>query len=383
MKDSGKYALCFHHRLNEISPGAWNALVPQRHPFLRHEFLNAMETHACVGENFGWLPVHLAIYRDDILVAAMPLYKKLNSYGEFVFDHTWEQAWQRVGLSYFPKLVSAVPYTPATGPRILVKSGLESTCYPLALDACKALAEEMSASGMHWLFPDTNNMDFFKSRELLIRHDCQFHWHNRNYKNFDDFLNQLSSRKRKNIRRERKKIENAGIRFRRLDGHTATAKDWQDFSEFYQGLYEQKWGMATFNRDFFQSVASSLPDQTLLVLADLRGNCIAGSLMYASDSHLYGRHWGSNVQIDSLHFETCYYQGIEHCIERGIEVFEPGAQGEHKLARGFDPVITSSAHWISEPGFIDPIRRFTLLEQRSVEAYRKKMQQMSAYKETT
>ncbi len=370
-----------HPRLNEIPREDWNALVPGGNPFLRHEFLSAMEEHGCVGEHFGWIPCHLGVYEGQGLVAAMPLYLKRNSYGEFVFDHAWEEAWQRVGLSYFPKLVSAIPYTPATGARLLCAPGREPALYPLLYSAALALAEEHSASGIHWLFPRQAELDFLLAQGLVSRQDCQFHWRNPGYGDFDDFLSRLSARKRKNIRRERRKVREAGVTLRRLNGHTATARDWKDFARFYNRLFEEKWGMATFNEAFFRDVAAAMPDQVLLVLADLRGECIAGALMYASDTRLYGRHWGSMVDIDSLHFEACYYQGIEYCIEHGLQVFEPGAQGEHKVARGFEPVATASAHWIAVEGFREPIQRFARMEARSVAAYIEAMKRQSPYRQ--
>ena len=369
-----------HQSLKEIPAAAWNALVTGGQPFLNHAFLSAMETHACVGEHFGWVPAHVAVYEQEQLVAAMPLYRKLNAYGEFVFDHAWEEAWRRVGLNYFPKLVSAIPYTPATGPRMLVAPGREQELFPVLYGSALSLAREIQGSSVHWLFPSREEMEYLTEQETVIRHDCQFHWRNKGYACFDDFLGELSARKRKNIRRERRKVREAGVGLRRLDGHTATDRDWQDFAFFYNRLFEEKWGMATFNAAFFKAVARALPDQVLLVLADLQGECIAGALMYASDTHLYGRHWGCSAEIDSLHFEACYYQGIEYCIEKGLQVFEPGAQGEHKLARGFEPVLTTSAHWISVDGFREPIRRFARQEQRSVSAYIAHMQKQSPYR---
>lgn len=370
----------FHSSLQEVDADEWNALVQNNNPFVRYEFLSAMEAHACVGEHFGWIPTHLMARRGEELVAAMPLYKKLNSYGEFVFDHSWAEAWQRAGLDYFPKLVSAVPYTPAVGQRMLVKPGLESQSYPLMWQATRALAEELKASSVHWLFPSAGNLEYLMGRGAVIRHDCQYHWRNQGYTSFEEFLGRLSARKRKNIRREQRKVQEAGVTLRRLNGHTASGQDWADFALFYNRLFDEKWGMATFNQAFFQAVARALPDQVLLVLADLDGECIAGSLMYLSDTTLYGRHWGCSTEIDSLHFEACYYQGIEFCIERGLEAFEPGAQGEHKLARGFEPVQTRSAHWIAEQGFRSSIERFARFERQGVREYMGRLQSQSPFR---
>ena len=217
---------------------------------------------------------------------------------------------------------------------------------------------------------------------MLVRHDCQFHWSNHDYEDFDDFTSRLTSRKRKNIRKEREAVSKAGVSLRRLNGHTATDKDWSDFAVFYHKTFEEKWGMATFNKDFFASIASSLPDNILLVLADLDGECIAGSLMYVSDTTLYGRHWGCTEDVDQLHFEACYYQGIEFCIEKGLKRFEPGAQGEHKIARGFLPVLTRSSHWVESDVFQKPIEDFCLQEREGVAAYMVQLEKKNPYKES-
>jgi len=364
-----------HSAIGEIPASEWNRLVRDSNPFLRHEFLHAMERHGCVGEAFGWLPRHVTVRDDDRLVAAMPLYEKYNSYGEFVFDHAWADAYRRAGLSYYPKLVAAVPYTPATGQRLLALPGQEQVVWPVLLRTALELAGTLRASGVHWLFPTGDEQLFLRSQALLARHDCQFHWTNQGYRDVDDFLAVLTAKKRKNIRQERRRVRDAGVRLRRLDGHSASAGDWQAFTRFYNRTFEEKWGMATFNLPFFQEVAARLPGQVLLVLAEREGEDIAGALMYRSDSRLYGRHWGAVEEVNSLHFEACYYQGIEYCIEQGISVFEPGAQGEHKLARGFLPVRTHSSHWIADPRFQGPIADFTGHERAAVADY---IEQMSA-----
>jgi predicted N-acyltransferase len=363
-----------HQQIDEIPAKQWNRLVEGNQPFLDHAFLAAMEHHGCVGERFGWLPRHIAIYEGEELVAAMPLYEKHNSYGEFVFDHAWADAYRRNGLAYFPKLVSAIPYTPATGQRLLCRPQRRDELYPLLLQTALQLTERLGASGFHCLFPRADEHRFLERRQLLTRHDCQYHWHNRGYGDFEDFLQELTAKKRKNIRQERRRVVDAGVSLRRLDGHSAGVQDWRDFTRFYNQTFEEKWGIATFNFDFFVEVARELPDRILLVLADLEGHCIAGSLMFRSDTSLYGRHWGAIQQIDSLHFETCYYQGIEYCIERGLMVFEPGAQGEHKIARGFRPTLTRSSHWISDARFRQSIGAYVKHEQETVADY---MQQLN------
>lgn len=372
-----------HPSITEITADAWNALVRDNNPFVRHEFLSAMEKHGCVGEKFGWLPWHIGVYEDGLLIAAMPLYEKHNSYGEFVFDNAWADAYERAGRNYFPKLVSAIPYTPATGQRLLSLAGREMEAWPLLLKTALRFAKERGASSFHVLFPDTNEHQFLQQQGLLSRHDCQFHWHNENYREFDDFLNRLVSRKRNNIRQERRKVSQADINLRVLDGHTATPLDWQNFSRFYEQTFVEKWGVATFNPGFFQELARTLPDQIVLVLADSGPTCIAGALMYRSDTTLYGRHWGCIEQVDSLHFEACYYQGIDYCIRHGLQRFEPGAQGEHKIARGFLPTLTRSSHWIADDDFRRPISNFAAHERLAVAEYMTQLETTNPYKKHT
>jgi predicted N-acyltransferase len=356
-------------------------LVADNNPFLQHAFLDAMEQHRCVGPAFGWLPRHIAIHEGESLVAAMPLYEKHNSYGEFVFDNSWAEAYQRAGIRYFPKLVAAIPYTPATGQRFLIEEGREKELSPLLLQTALQLAESMDASSFHCLFQPENE-HAITSQSLLTRHDCQFHWHNRGYADFETFLGRLTAKKRKNIRQERRRLQREEVQFRILDGHSATTRDWEDFSIFYQRTFDNKWGMATFNREFFVDIAAALPDQVVLVLADREGECIAGALMYRSDSTLYGRHWGCTMEIDFLHFETCYYQGIEYCIRHGIARFEPGAQGEHKIARGFVPVLTRSSHWLKDDLYRDAIQQFCLREQAAIADYMAHLQSSLPYRNT-
>ena len=369
-----------HTEIAAIPADAWNALVRDRNPLVRHEFLHAMESNRCVGEHFGWLPRHIAIYDGARLVGAMPLYEKSNSYGEFVFDHAWEDAYRRTGHDYFPKLVSAVPYTPCGGQRLLCRESDREKVNSLLLKTGRSLAGEIGASGLHLLFPEPAEIDLLRQEGFMIRHDCQFHWHNRGYHNFDDFLSRLSSRKRKNILRERRGVRDAGISIRMLDGHSASATDWKMFSRFYEKTFDEKWGIATFNEGFFSEVARTMPESILLVLADLDGETIAGSLMYRSDTTLYGRHWGCVEQVDFLHFEACYYRGIDYCIETGKQVFEPGTQGEHKISRGFVPEATWSAHWLKQPEFFSAIDNYLDHERRHIERYMDAVDAHSPYK---
>jgi len=370
-----------HNKIKQIARHEWNSLIKDNNPFLRHEFLSALENNHCVSDQFGWQPCHIAIRENDKLVATMPLYSKMNSYGEFVFDHAWADAYQRNQIPYYPKLVSSIPYTPASGQRLLVSDDRKEELFPLLIKTIQEFSKQQSFSSFHCLFPLADELDWMQENDLLIRHDCQFHWHNQNYTNFDDFLEKLEKKKRKNIRQERKRVKQQGIKLRVLDGNTASNKDWEDFTRFYQQTFAEKHGTATLNEGFFKEVSKNLPEQTILVLADQpNGECIAGSLMYASDTTLYGRHWGCSQQIDKLHFEACYYQGIEYCIKHQLKTFEPGAQGEHKIARGFIPTKTRSAHWLNHSPFEESIINFIQHEKEAIQHYMQTLK--SPYKES-
>ena len=371
--------LKIHHSLDEIDAIAWNKMVRNNDPFMQHGFLSAMEQHACVGEEFGWLPCHVAAYQAGKLVGAMPLYRKMNSYGEFVFDDAWADAYKQAGMDYFPKLVNAIPYTPATGQRMLSVIGEEDRVYLALLYTAQQHANETQASGLHCLFLPDDLHNFLKPF-MYTRETCQFHWQNNGYSCFDDFLGALSIKKRKNIRQERRRVRDQGVTIRVLHGDEATQQDWQDFAHFYKRLFDEKWGTATLNEGFFAEVAGLMPQQTVLVMADLDGRCVAGALMYRSDTTLYGRHWGCIEQIDALHFEVCYYQGIEYCIQQGLQYFEPGAGGEHKIARGFLPVVTKSNHWLLNKHYDAAIKQFVKQECDGVNQYVLQLQQKSPYK---
>ena len=377
-----------HSEISQINADQWNSFVTDNNPFMRHEFLAALENNNCVSPEFGWHPCHIGIYNDDNqkqLIAAMPLYAKTNSYGEFVFDHAWADAYQRNQLEYFPKLVSSIPYTPASGQRLLCAQGQQTELYPILLETIQQFCQEQKYSGFHCLFANGDEQDWLENHGLMTRHDCQFHWHNQNYTCFEDFLEKLDKKKRKNIRQERRRVEQQNVTIRVLDGHTATAKDWHDFNRFYQMTFMEKYGTATLNEGFFKEVGEKLPDQVVLVLVnkkseDKTNECIAGSLMYRSDTRLYGRHWGCSEHIDQLHFEACYYQGIEYCIANKLKHFEPGAQGQHKIARGFIPTLTRSSHWLNNSPFQESIENFIKFEHKNIKSYIQSLK--SPYKKT-
>jgi predicted N-acyltransferase len=379
-----RLSIKIHSHIAEIPTQQWNALVKDNHPFIKHEFLHAMEQQGCVGNEFGWIPCHLGVYQStgqgDILIAAMPLYQKYNSYGEFVFDTRWAQAWQQQGLAYYPKLVSTTPYTPANGQRLLCKSEHKEQVYPLILNTLQEWMARHNFSGLHILFPASEEQHWLEENQPLIRHDCQFHWFNQNYQDFDAFLATLTAKKRKNIRQERRKLYQHEITYRVLDGTSAKEADWDQFAYFYKKTFDEKWSTATFNAAFFKQIAETMPEQILLILADNQEECIAGALLYKSDHTLYGRHWGCNEFLDGLHFETCFYQGIEYAIQHGLQTFEPGAQGEHKIARGFIPVVTRSSHFMKDNPFQASLEHFVQQEQEAVREYINRCCQHSPYR---
>jgi uncharacterized protein len=369
-------------RIGEVPADAWNALGVRAYPFLRHEFLAALEEHGCVGERYGWLPQHLVV-RDGRgrMVGACPLYLKDNSYGEFVFDWSWADAYARNGLRYYPKLVSASPYTPATGPKLLVAEDQDDALADHLVDAATHLASSNGLSSVHWLFPPAAETARLENSGQLVRHGCQFHWQNRGYADFEDFLASLTSGKRKNIRKERRKVIDAGIGFRWLDGASATETDWHIFHRFYESTFHRRGGIPTLSLDFFLALAENLPDGVLLVMAEHEAKPVAASFCLVGEDTLYGRHWGCDGYYDNLHFEACYYQGLEFAIRRGMRRFEPGAQGEHKVPRGFLPETTYSAHWIADERFRHAIGRFLEDEREGVAEYAREMRSRSPYRQ--
>jgi len=379
------YSLSTHDSIEAIPQQAWNRLNGPDTPFLRHEFLAAMERHGCLGADFGWLPRHLAL-RDTKgeLVAAAPCYLKFNSYGEFVFDWSWASAYQRLGLPYYPKLVVASPYTPATGPRILVAEGPRKNEQVAALiRGSLQVAQQLGVSSLHWLFTSDTETNALKRQGHMRRIGCQFHWDNRGYEDFDHFLSTFSSAKRKQVRRERRRVAEAGIRFRLLSGHEVSDREWATFHQLYCDTFDKRGGIPTLSLGFFREIGRTLPDHCLLVLAYHRGEIVAAAFDLVGARSLYGRHWGCFSDFHSLHFETCYYQGLEFCIQRGLSRFEPGAQGEHKISRGFLPTPTWSAHWIADKRLREAVDHFLKRERDGMRDYLSQMHERSPYKAST
>jgi len=354
--------------IHEISADEWNTLAPGGNPTVKYEFLAALEQTRCVGQLTGWTPTHVVV-RDGVtgaLEAAAPLYVKMHSWGEFVFDFSWAQAYARAGLHYYPKLVSMVPFTPVPGPRLLARS---SAARARLVDTMLATLADTGSSSLHLLFVEDADREFLAERGFALRKDCQFHWYNRNYSDFDAFLATFRSEKRKKALRERRRIAEAGITHRTLAGEQMDEDEWEIVFSFSERTFAVRGHQHYLNVDFFRTLSAACPGTVVVKLAEFRGHPVAAAIFYVGGDTLYGRYWGAAADFHSLHFETCYYQGIEYCIERGLARFEPGTQGEHKVPRGFEPTPTWSAHWIEDPRFKRAIQSYLRQEEEAVDRY--------------
>ncbi|HKE92970.1 MAG TPA: GNAT family N-acetyltransferase [Povalibacter sp.] len=357
--------------IDRVAAAEWNALNPAGVPFLRHEFLAALESTGCVGEASGWTPHHLLL-RDDSgrLLGGLPLYLKSHSWGEFVFDWSWARAYNQAGLDYYPKLVSMTPFTPASVPHLLVAPGTDAALVRRQLvEALLAYAQQHSLSSAHVLFIVDDDRDALTGGGFCWRKDCQFHWHNRGYASFDEFIAGFRAEKRKKALRERRRVREGGVVFRTLAGSEMTPGLWEIVFGFSARTFAQHGHEHYLNAAFFRTLCATLPDSIMVKLALLQDTPIAAAIFFRSADTLYGRYWGAAANFDSLHFETCYYQGIEYCIEQGLQRFEPGTQGEHKVARGFEPATTWSAHWIADGRFRRAISEYLSQERAAVDQY--------------
>jgi len=412
--------------LLDVGAAQWNALNDDGNPFLRYEFLHNLQSMGCLGEKTGWYPRYFLLWQgeepEQQLVGAAATYIKTNSYGEFVFDWSWAEAYERNQMDYYPKLVCSIPFTPATGRRLLTRAD-QPFGYTVRLLAAGirqfVLTEELS--GGHILFLteaesealsgadaqideeraslsqkqtkadedyDDQSQESAKRRgtDYLRRMDCQYHWHNDNYTDFDDFLARCTSKRRKTIRRERRHVSDANLRLEQRKGSTLSEEEWQWVHQFYTSTFDRKWGNPSLTRRFFEKIGQQMGEQILIVFAYAPDDKmpewpVACSIMFIGTSTLYGRFWGCRTEFNALHFEACYYQGIEYCIENGIQNFEPGAQGEHKITRGFVPTLTRSAHFISHPQFRDAIENFLSHETPHVQQRCKGLSDLLPFKQ--
>ena len=373
----------FIESIKNIDETIWNNLVDSDYPFMQHSFLLSLEESKCVGEGTGWYTFHLVVKEEEDVIALMPMYIKTDSHGEFIFDWSWADAFYRNGMDYYPKLVSAIPFTPASGPRLCVLDESKRThITSLIKEGLEEISIELGISSAHILLPEKKELTSYVDSGFSTRTSYSFHWFNNNYSDFDDFLKELTSRQRKNLRKERSKIFDQNIHMERIPGEDITEELWDSFFKFYQITYLKRGMQAYLNLDFFHKISERLPKSLLLVIAKeakTKGH-LAGALNFCDSKNLYGRYWGCLEEYDSLHFESCYYQGIEHCIEMKLNKFDPGVQGEHKIKRGFLPVETFSSHWIKDDRFKKAIDDFLIREREHILEYNERCKSLLPFK---
>jgi len=365
-----------------LDAGAWDACAGRGNPFLSHDFLAALEESGCVGRRTGWRPCPLLLEAGDgALLGAVPLYLKSHSAGEYVFDHGWAEAYEQAGGTYYPKLLAAVPFTPVPGPRLLVRPGPEAENHRRQLaEGLLAVARQLGVSSLHVNFAEPTDSAALAAAGMMRRVSTQYHWENRGYDSFEAFLAELSSRKRKMIRKEREAARREGLQLRRLVGADIKPRHWQQFYRFYIDTSERKWGRPYLTRPFFEAIGERMADRILLVMAEDDGTPVAGALNLFGSEALYGRNWGSDGAFKFLHFEACYYQAIDFAIENRLARVEAGAQGEHKIARGYLPVETRSFHFIADPRFASAVAYFLAREGRAVEQERDALAEYSPFR---
>jgi hypothetical protein len=365
----------------EIGPDSWDAISHPSFPFSDYSYLHALEESGSVGADTGWEPLYLCAMEEDALLGAMFLYIKTDSYGEYIFDWAWAEAFERYGIPYYPKLVSAVPYTPATGPKILCRNRERAEeIREILLRAALQITREYELSSFHVLFIPDGEQALYRNSGMMIRSSMQFHWHNRDYSDFEDFLAALKVKKRHEIRRERKAVDALPVEIHELRGDDLTEEHARTMYGFYVMTYDRKWGQPYLTRDFFSEVFETMRDQVVLWMAREGSEWVAGALHFLKGAVLYGRHWGCSCHYRYLHFELCYYRAIEYAIRHGLRRVEAGAQGPNKLLKGYVPVTTYSAHWISDPEFGSAIGKYILEESDHLRAVMKEGEDRSAFK---
>jgi hypothetical protein len=372
-----------YQSLLDIPAKQWDRVNIDDNPFTSYAFLSSLEESASIGNKTGWLPRYLVMHDESgNLAGALPMYEKHHSWGEYVFDWAWANAWQQCGLAYYPKLIVAVPFSPVSGQRILIADGYAKEQVINGLhQAAIDFAKEASYSSLHYLFPTSDECSYLQQQGLQIRHDVQFHWDNRDYQGFQEFLSTMSSRKRKKIARERRRVSEHGIQFNVISGQEISAVNMQNMYEFYLSTIMAHGSHAYLSSRFFQLLGQRMADNIVLIEAHYQGDIIAAALNIRHEDVLYGRYWGCNEEYHSLHFETCYYQAIDYCINNSLSRFEGGAQGEHKLSRGFLPSITCSAHWMADEKLSSAISDFLDREKAHVAHYQQLLDQRSPFKD--
>ena len=378
-----RVVLTTNARMDQIDPDAWNRMVSDDDPSLRHEFLKALESSESCSRETGWIPCHITATRDDVLLGGAPCYLKTHSYGEFVFDWAWANAYERAGLAYYPKLLIASPFTPVSGQRILCcpdVNGLQIR--EQIASALPIIAKKLNASSVHCIFCQPSDLEALNASGFVPREGRQFHWHNAAYARFEDFLGALSSKKRKNIARERRRVTDQGMAMRWVPGNAIEPQHIDLLYACYQNTIAEHGSYAYLNPRFFEHLVRDLPEAVQLLIASRNNLDIACGFFLRGKNALYGRYWGSLEHVPDLHFEVCYYSPIEYCIAQGISRFEAGAQGEHKLSRGLTPQKTQSAHWLANPGFHDAVRRFTREEEDHLADYSRMLESHSPFKRT-
>jgi uncharacterized protein len=371
--------------IEDVDRELWRDLEPPEFPFFDFEFLRSLERSGSIGRHSGWSPAYLVCKEGGRVLGAFCVYLKTDSYGEYIFDWEWARAYQQYGLDYYPKLVAAVPFTPATGPKLLLRPDVDlptrARVAKALLEAAEEMGTEYRVSSSHALFLPEHELDEFTKRGFTVRHSLQFHWRNQGYETFLEYLGALSGKRRRQILRERRQLEGEGLEFLHLTGDALLPEHATMMHRFYLATLDGKWGVPYLNRAFFDEAFRTMKDRTLLILArDGAGSPVAGALFFLKDSSLFGRYWGAAQHVRNLHFEVCYYQAIDFAIERGFKLLEAGAQGEHKLARGFLPSLTYSAHKIRDPAFGRAIREYIESEKLMLEGVMKEYASHDPYK---
>lgn len=370
--------------IEQIGQNVWDEIAKDTSPFCQYHFIHALEKSGSVGQGSGWFPQHLVIYQNSLPVGILPLYKKTHSYGEYVFDFAWANTYRQYGINYYPKLVSSIPFTPVTGARLMLKPEIDQAeVLPFICEKIEQYTTQYAMSSMHWLFVENNFCQALSKYKQVQRHSVQFQWFNREYSSFTHYLEHLNSRRRKSIRKERATVAEAGIKVVRLHGENFTLEHLQFFYECYQQTYLKRSGHQGYlTESFFEQIFENMHDNLMLVLAMEDGKPVASSLFVYDNNQLCGRYWGALTEVDKLHFECCYYQGIEFCIEQNIAEFNPGTQGEHKILRGFEPVYCYSNHWLREQAFHEAVERFIKQENTQLAEYKTNAEKLLPFKQT-